>query len=227
MQWAAPERFLGKAGPASDVYSFGVICWEMFSAGPPFAGIPPMVLIRTQNELALPIKKSGCPDAVIAVIRGCFDKVPEKRPPLSAVIKALEAAVAAAPAAPVPSVLTDAELKSAKEDGKTEKKDVDADGEAIPSRMCIICFENEVGVALQVQCSRLSLSSVSVSDRRCDDGVVRSRAGMRSSAASACSSLCHARPAARKSRRASQSTSDSCAHSTLLLALLCMLSHVL
>eukprot|EP01105_Mastigella_eilhardi_P018460 TRINITY_DN4276_c0_g1_i1.p1 TRINITY_DN4276_c0_g1~~TRINITY_DN4276_c0_g1_i1.p1 ORF type:complete len:271 (+),score=49.57 TRINITY_DN4276_c0_g1_i1:982-1794(+) len=84
-RWTAVEVLShGAFTVAGDVWSFGVVLWELLTRGSmPYAGVDnEQLLSQLQRGLRLQ-QPYGCADALYAIMRGCWDAVPESRPSFS------------------------------------------------------------------------------------------------------------------------------------------------
>ena len=102
-EYMAPELAEGgSAGPAADLYSAGVVVYEMLSGRTPFAGGPPMAVLRRHADMAPP-PVPGIPDALWDQLSKMLAKDPADRPASAA--DAAEAFIGQAAAlAPLPAV---------------------------------------------------------------------------------------------------------------------------
>jgi len=99
--WTAPELFEeGDFSRASDVYAFGVIMFEVFVQRAPFEGtlnhaIPFMVSNGTRPYDNISMKKfketsNGAGDELVALMKQCCRKDPEKRPSFQSITDILD-----------------------------------------------------------------------------------------------------------------------------------------
>eukprot|EP01114_Cavostelium_apophysatum_P012644 TRINITY_DN2881_c0_g1_i4.p1 TRINITY_DN2881_c0_g1~~TRINITY_DN2881_c0_g1_i4.p1 ORF type:complete len:997 (+),score=287.22 TRINITY_DN2881_c0_g1_i4:2154-5144(+) len=89
--WIAPEVLSGqKYGEAADVYSLGIVIWEIFTRKLPFEDIPsfqiPLVVTRGDR----PTIPKDMPPKVVKLLKACWDAKPQKRPPASLVVAAID-----------------------------------------------------------------------------------------------------------------------------------------
>lgn len=81
-----PERLArGPPSPQADVFSLGVLLWSMLAASRPWAGLAAQVVRRVGIEgLSLPVPPppDGCAGSaeLEAVLRGCLERDPSRRP---------------------------------------------------------------------------------------------------------------------------------------------------
>ena len=81
LPWTAPEVLRGEQyTQACDVYSFGIVLWELASRTAPSLGRT-SAAIRTDTLSGVrPPVNSSWPEAVVDLMRRCWDPVPDKRP---------------------------------------------------------------------------------------------------------------------------------------------------
>lgn len=93
-QWMAPEVIAGyKYTEKADVFSFGIILWELATRKPPYYGIDGTeVSKKVVNEDYRPklSEKDNVPGQFLELMRKCWARDPDKRPPFGDVIKDLE-----------------------------------------------------------------------------------------------------------------------------------------
>jgi len=95
--WMAPELLMGHANTtASDVYAFGVVLFEVYSREDPYLGEDAEEVLRQVADLSAPTQKrprlpEEMPAAVIQLMKDCWDKKPELRPPFDEIERRLRA----------------------------------------------------------------------------------------------------------------------------------------
>jgi serine/threonine-protein kinase len=104
--YLAPEVVNGaEPTPAIDVYALGIVLYELVVGRAPFAGGPPITILRRHLESAAR-RRDGMPDPLWALIRRCLDKDGLARPgatELADDLRAVARETAGAPAlAPLP-----------------------------------------------------------------------------------------------------------------------------
>lgn len=95
VRWTAPESMeTMKFTSASDVWSFGITLAEIYNDGKqPYKGMKNAEVIhKVQGGYRMP-QPAGCPAAVYAVIRSCWEGDASARPQFSALAEALDARV--------------------------------------------------------------------------------------------------------------------------------------
>lgn len=101
--YLAPEVITGGAPtPAVDVYAIGVLFYELLLGRPPYAGAPPVVVLRRHLEHE-PERHPGVPDAAWKIILACMAKDPGRRPSaesLTNVLRSMAYDVVTEPPAP-------------------------------------------------------------------------------------------------------------------------------
>ena len=80
-------------GPAADVYSFGLLLWEVMHKRVPFAEHTGahVALVLAPSSKRPPLSLPAGYGHVAAVISACWHQDPAQRPPMSAVVKLLDA----------------------------------------------------------------------------------------------------------------------------------------
>ncbi|CEM12005.1 unnamed protein product [Vitrella brassicaformis CCMP3155] len=92
--WSAPEILSGECRvftAETDVYSLGILIWEVCTSIEPFGGSN----IQTIRKLVVEGKKrpelpASIPKDLAGLVRSCWQDAPEKRPTMSAVLRALD-----------------------------------------------------------------------------------------------------------------------------------------
>eukprot|EP01137_Pigoraptor_chileana_P023681 Opistho-2@90386 len=82
IKWTAPEALESNAFThASDVWSFAVVLWELYSYGrTPYPRMSPEEVVSQLKGGYRMEAPEGCPPAVYAVMRSCWQVAPEQRP---------------------------------------------------------------------------------------------------------------------------------------------------
>lgn len=76
--------------PPQDVFSFGVLLWELMSRQVPWQGYDAVAVVHEVVERdARPPLPHSCPPDVADLIRACWLREPEARPPFSRVARHL------------------------------------------------------------------------------------------------------------------------------------------
>jgi hypothetical protein len=79
---------MGVQDSSADVYSFGVILNRLFSPAEPFQGLPALVIgTMVLNSDIRPKIEADTPSHINKLIRLCWDKDVDARPPISEVCK--------------------------------------------------------------------------------------------------------------------------------------------
>jgi serine/threonine-protein kinase len=87
--YLAPETIDGgRPTPAVDVYAMGILLYELVAGRPPYAGGPPVTVLRRHLECS-PHRYPDVPDEVWRVITACMDKDPARRPPAATLVTTL------------------------------------------------------------------------------------------------------------------------------------------
>eukprot|EP00055_Hartaetosiga_balthica_P004357 m.11274 g.11274 ORF g.11274 m.11274 type:complete len:636 (+) comp3811_c0_seq1:102-2009(+) len=92
IKWSAPEVFeFGRFSSKSDVWSFGILLWEIWSIGiqpyPDKTNAQTVEFLDKGGRLNCPY---GCPDHIFEIMRECWHKDIESRPPFSDLYYKLE-----------------------------------------------------------------------------------------------------------------------------------------
>ncbi|KAG2487849.1 hypothetical protein HYH03_013566 [Edaphochlamys debaryana] len=91
-----PELVLnGTVSRAVDVYSFGVLLWQMYTGSRPWSGLThsQIIMLISSGDARL-VFPPGTPPSYEQLMRDCTARDPEERPPLTTVVKRIEAMVA-------------------------------------------------------------------------------------------------------------------------------------
>jgi serine/threonine-protein kinase len=94
LPYIAPELAGGPGvyGPPSDVFGFGVLAWEVLSGSLPFA-VPPVLTAMAKGVVPPPRTDAlRVPEEVCRLLLSCLSVLPEARPALADVVRALETA---------------------------------------------------------------------------------------------------------------------------------------
>jgi len=101
--YTAPEIYFGKHYTAkSDIFAYGIILWEMAKRTisgyyeQPYSEYPHLVydfqiIIQVAKSELRPTIPENCPPHLVAVIKGCWNADPEKRPDAGQLLKAVSA----------------------------------------------------------------------------------------------------------------------------------------
>lgn len=89
VRWMPPEALLyGKFTVKSDVWSYGVLMWEIYSyARQPFGGISNFEVIDRIKSGQMLECPELCPASVYDIIKSCWTRVPQRRPPITTVLQ--------------------------------------------------------------------------------------------------------------------------------------------
>jgi serine/threonine protein kinase len=91
---AAPEIFEGRpASDKSDVFSFAVLLWECLTGRQPWESLtnPMQILYKVGVQGARLPLPDGCPPALAALVRECWDEAPAARPAFRELLARLRA----------------------------------------------------------------------------------------------------------------------------------------
>jgi serine/threonine-protein kinase len=101
--YLAPEVITGgDPSPAVDVYALGVLLYELLLGRPPYAGGPPVVVLRRHLECT-PRRYAGVPDEAWRTVLACMARDPARRPTAEALVttmRSLARRASVEPAAP-------------------------------------------------------------------------------------------------------------------------------
>jgi len=95
--WMAPELLAGNTNTtSSDVYAFGIVLFEVYSRQEPYAGEDPADVLMQVGDVTQPLDKrpiipESTPVAVTQLMKDCWNRAAELRPPFAEIERRLKA----------------------------------------------------------------------------------------------------------------------------------------
>jgi len=99
LPYMAPELAAGpkEYGPPSDVFAFGVLAWEVLAGSLPFR-VPAVLTAMSGGVIGTPSTEAlRVPGDVADLLHRCLSTAPDARPPLTEILRVLDASVPAPP----------------------------------------------------------------------------------------------------------------------------------
>ncbi|XP_037548722.1 tyrosine-protein kinase STYK1 [Nematolebias whitei] len=92
-KWQAPEVLAGRSvSQSSDIWSFGIVIYEMVTLGdPPFANITMTELLQHLQRGKHLKRPPACSESLYSIIKSCCHWTPQRRAPLTELIRTLQA----------------------------------------------------------------------------------------------------------------------------------------
>lgn len=108
--YMAPEQAAGDPATdhRADIYAFGCMAYEALAGRPPFVATSPMKLLAAHmSETPQPVStlRPDTPETLAALIHGCLEKEPEKRPQSAADVARMLDTVTSGGSAAMPAIL--------------------------------------------------------------------------------------------------------------------------